>query len=108
MKGWSVNKLHCYLFVGMFLVAQLIAIAHAPAHTLELIQAAYGVSDDVQQVQESCSICLAADYLDNGNAESSSRSLIYSPAPLIVTTVVQRGFTPLYSLYAARAPPAFS
>ncbi len=108
MKSWSVNKLHCYIFVGMFLVAQLIAIAHAPAHTLELIQAAYGISDDGSLAQESCSICLAADYLDNGNVESLSNALSYSPTPLVVNDIINEGCLSLYSLYLARAPPVFS
>jgi len=108
MKGWSVNKLHCYIFVGMFIVAQIIAIAHAPAHTLELIQAAYGLSDDGQLVEESCSICLAADHLDSGNVESSSQALLYSPVFLVASSVINGVNLPLYSLYIARAPPTFS
>ncbi len=108
MKGRSVNKSHCYIFVGMFIVAQIIAIAHAPAHTLELIQAAYGLSDDGQLVQESCSICLAADYLDSSTVESSSQVLLYSSVFLVTSSVTDEANLPSYSLYIARAPPAFS
>lgn len=109
MKGWSVNKWHRYLLSGIFLAAQLVAIAHLPVHTLEMVQSISGLSDDEQSVQlEQCSICLAADYLDNSNVESAPHYHSFTPLSAITSSVIGVLRVPSFSYYSARAPPAFS
>lgn len=109
MKGWSVNKWHRYLLSGIFLAAQLVAIAHLPVHTLESLQAAYGLVSDEHSVQlEQCSICLAADYLDSSSVNSTPQVTAFLPLLSTTAQAVDGLKAPSFSLYIARAPPAFS
>ncbi len=109
MKGWLENKWHRYLLSGIFLAAQLVAVVHLPVHTLEMVQSIYELSDDEQSVHlEQCSICLAADYLDNSNVESAPHFHSFSPLSAITRSVVDGLRAPSFNFYSARAPPAFS
>lgn len=109
MKNWSVNKWHRYLLCGVFLTAQLVAIAHLPVHALESFQAAHGLLSDQQSVElEQCSICLAANYLDSGIVSTAPKCLSFSPLPSIASLASDGLKTASSSLYLARAPPVFS
>lgn len=109
MKNWSVNKMHRYLLGGIFLAAQLMAVAHLPVHALESLQVSNGLSNDEQTVQlELCSICLVADYLDSSIVESSQPHHYFSPSQLTTGFAVDGLNAVAFSLYLARAPPSFS
>ena len=109
MKDWSVNKMHRCLLGGIFLVAQLMAVAHLPVHALESLQVSNEVSNDEQTVQlELCSICLVADYLDSSVVETAQPHHYFSPSQL-TTGLAANGLNVIaFSLYSARAPPSFS
>lgn len=109
MKSWSMSKMQNYLLGGVFLIAQLIAIAHLPAHTFESIQAPYGFSGDEQVAQlELCSICLVADYLDDSSVNLARLSLDYSAKSQVLAFAAGALVSTTFDLYLARAPPRFS
>ena len=103
-----MNKLHSYLLGGMFLVAQLIAIAHLPTHILDSIQAPFDISGDGHTAQKLCGICLVADTLENGIVISGQLTFDFTPSQSPVSYATHEFKTPFFSLYSARAPPAFS